>query len=104
MVIYDNEFRTKNKIEPQHIHPLLLGVVAQSLKSVKPVPSVQTEAATPNNVPFHIRLHEEVDIRTYGLFCQNQNFLDANKDNQIFLPMVLRCARLARLSPTKKAI
>ena len=104
MVIYDNDFQTKDRIEPQHIRPLLLEVVAQSLKSVKPVPSVHTDAATPNNVPFHIRLHEEVDIRTYGLFCQDQNFLDANKDNQMFLPMVLRCARLARLSPTKKAI
>ena len=28
------------------------------------------------NATFHPRLHEEEDVRTYGRFCKNRNFLD----------------------------
>jgi len=38
---------------------------------------------------FHPGLHEEVDVRTYGRTPYGRFY-------QIFLPMVLRCARFAR--------
>ena len=48
------------------------------------------------SVPFHIRINEVVDVRTAIL--SEIKFL-ACIDNQIFLPMVLRCASFARERP-----